>query len=202
VNDAPADQRSRGGFGPVVLIGVASAALLTVAAGRTWATATPEPGASGPLEGMADAAVTGADVAPLALPLGLVALAAWGAVLVLRRRGRRMVSILGLLATLAAAVTAAMLAHTAPDVAQRELGDVSAELATTVWPFVTIAAAAVGALAFVIAWRASPDWPEMSSRYDAPSGADAAGDADAPAGGPDDTRSLWKALDEGRDPTR
>ena len=191
----------RGRFGPVVLLGLATAGLATVAAGRTWATATPRPDASGPLEGMPAAAVTGADVAPLALPLGLVALAAWGAVLVLRRRGRRVVSVIGLLATVGAAVATVMLAHTAPDVAQRELGDVSAELSTTVWPFVLIAAAAVGALTFALAWRAAPGWPEMSGRYDAPAGSEGRADSDSGSVPADDTRSLWKALDEGHDPT-
>ena len=193
-----ASPRGRGnrGFGPVVLLGLASAGLATVAAGRTWATATPVADGGG-FEGMPAATVTGADVAPLALPLGLVALAAWGAILVLRRRGRRVVSVLGLLATAGAAVTAAMLAHTAPDVARRDLGDVSAELSTTAWPFVTIGAALVAAVAFALAWRAAPTGPEMSSRDDAPAGSE----PDATADASDDTRGLWKALDEGHDPT-
>lgn len=197
----PEDTRRRGrGFGPVVLAGLASAGLLTVAAGRTWATATPRADAAGPLGGMAQTTVSGADVAPLALPLGLVALAAWGAVLVLRRRGRRLVSALGSAASLAAGTTAALLMHTAPDVARRELGDVPAELTTTPWPFVAVVAAVVAAVAFAVAWRAAPDWPEMSSRYDAPTGEGDGAVGDDVATG-DDTRSLWKALDEGHDPT-
>jgi uncharacterized membrane protein (TIGR02234 family) len=63
-------------------------------------------------------------------------------------------------------------------------------------------AAAVGALlslvATVLAVRLVPTWPEMGSRYDAP----VAGSEPAVVD-PEDQSSLelWKAMDEGRDPT-
>ncbi len=43
-----------------------------------------------------------------------------------------------------------------------------------------------------------PRWPEMGTRYDAPTGAGAAHAHDA---GPKENIDIWKALDEGRDPT-
>jgi uncharacterized membrane protein (TIGR02234 family) len=48
----------------------------------------------------------------------------------------------------------------------------------------------------LLAVRLVPSWPEMGSRYDAPG-------AQAPVNEPEPTREqdLWKALDEGRDPT-
>jgi Tryptophan-associated transmembrane protein (Trp_oprn_chp) len=47
-----------------------------------------------------------------------------------------------------------------------------------------------------VAW--TPDWPEMGTRYDAP------GSAPPPPVAPPEEQSnldLWKALDEGHDPT-
>ncbi len=38
-----------------------------------------------------------------------------------------------------------------------------------------------------------PSWPEMGDKYDRPTG--------PPAEQADDDLALWKALDEGRDPT-
>jgi uncharacterized membrane protein (TIGR02234 family) len=64
------------------------------------------------------------------------------------------------------------------------------------------AAAAVGALLSVAASAAAvvlvPRWPEMGTRYDAPTGASA---AEADRAEPKENIDIWKALDEGRDPT-
>lgn len=61
-----------------------------------------------------------------------------------------------------------------------------------VWPFITpalfVVIAALGILVVVCARR----WPAMSARYDAPT-REVAGDEPA---------DLWKALDDGRDPTQ
>jgi hypothetical protein len=51
--------------------------------------------------------------------------------------------------------------------------------------------AALAAVRFV------PSWPEMGARYDAPAGARTE-DEDAT---PKENIDIWKALDEGRDPT-
>lgn len=180
----------RASFGPTVLVGLGSAALLAVAASRSWATAT----TASP--GVRTAAAPGSEVAPLALALGLVALACWGTVLVLRRRGRRIVSVLGLLAAVGAVAAVATRLHEAPDVAARALGDVDASMETTAWPWVALVAGVLTAAGFLVALRASAGWPEMSSRYDAPGGA-RRDDADAELS----DRELWAALDEGHDPT-
>jgi hypothetical protein len=62
------------------------------------------------------------------------------------------------------------------------------------------AAAVVTALALARAWVAAPGWPEMSGRYDRRDGEAGEGVRDevARAQTPAD---LWRALDEGRDPT-
>lgn len=190
-------QRRRTSFGPTVLAGLAAAALSTVAASRTWATAT----TTSP--GVRTVTAEGSDVAPVALPLALVALAAWGTVLVLRVRGRRVVAVIGLLASAGAAVAAALLAGDAAEVAGRRLGDATgAATDTTAWPYVTVVAALLTAALFVVALVSAGRWPEMSSRYDAPAGrSDDAGERDGGVAAPTSERDLWQALDEGHDPT-
>lgn len=181
--------RRRTTFGPTVAVGLGAAALATVGAGRPWAEATTT------AQGTRTVAAAGTDVAAAALPLALVALAAWGAVLVLRRRGRRLVAGLGLLAALGAAAAAGTGAGEAGDTASRMLGGASdISVVGSPWPVVTVAAALVAAAAFVLAILEAPGWPEMSARYDSPA------DRGRPAASMSDSE-LWRALDEGRDPT-
>ena len=49
-------------------------------------------------------------------------------------------------------------------------------------------------------WQA-PGWPEMSTRYDAPTGRSGANEPGSADDRPRTDAELWKALDEGRDPT-
>ena len=74
----------------------------------------------------------------------------------------------------------------------------------TGWFWLAAVAALVVLASTVLALRLVRTWPEMGSRYDAPTGARAGSDADAPAGPaerPTENIDIWKALDEGRDPT-
>jgi hypothetical protein len=164
-----------------VLLGVGSAAVAAVASNAVWA----ERAADAPVPAATEQ-LSGSDIVPLVVPLTLVALACWGAVLVLRRRGRRVVAVIGAAAGLTAAVV----------VVGRLAG--ADDLDTGAWPWVVAAATVVTALAFARAWVAAPTWPEMSGRYDrgdreaAPSGARSQDQTPA---------ELWRALDEGRDPT-
>lgn len=176
----------RSGFGSTLLVGLAGAALATAAATRGWAEATTT------VTGERTAVASGADVAPLVLPLALVALAAWGTVLVLRLRGRRVVSVLGLAVSLVAGVVAVLRADESAGAARRLLG-AGTEVATTttLWPWVAAAGCLVSGAAFLVAVRRAPRWPEMSARYDAP------GDRRSQQAGGD----MWKALDAGEDPT-
>jgi uncharacterized membrane protein (TIGR02234 family) len=77
------------------------------------------------------------------------------------------------------------------------------------WYWIT-AVAAIGQLgALLVAFRDAPTWPTMSSRYDAPGERrDRAGSNNETDDGsglvpaePLADLELWKALDEGRDPT-
>jgi len=178
----------RGTFWPTVLVGAASAGLAATAAGRPWATAT-----ATVAETTQDASARGSDVAPIGLALGLVALAAWGAVLVLRSRGRRVAAGLGLLASVGTLVAAAGAADAArADALALVGGPEFAEASLTGWYFVTAVASAVTALLFVVAVVRAGAWPQMAGRYDAPG---------AVPERPADQGDLWKALDEGHDPT-
>jgi len=168
--EAPAvRRRRRHGFAPTVLAGVAAAVLTAVAAGRDWATA------SGSAAGVAvTARATGASSAPLALSLALVALAAWGVVLVVRGGARRVVAVLGALAAagvLATAVTQAGRARTDAVAQLVARGGAADHAATglTGWYVVCAAGAAVSLVALAVAAVLSPRWPGMGERYDAPS---------------------------------
>ena len=181
---------ARPGMGPTIVAGLAGAGLAAVSSAQVWGRAEVTEPAVRVVE------ARGADVAPVALPLALVALAAWGAVLVLRRRGRRVVSVVGLLAALgvvtAVAVRMGSIGDAARDLVAGGAARSGVTTETTMWPWAAVLGAVVTALGFLVALRVSPSWPEMSSRYDAP-----ASDRPAEAVTPD----MWKALDEGRDPT-
>jgi uncharacterized membrane protein (TIGR02234 family) len=77
-----------------------------------------------------------------------------------------------------------------------DLGRSPAGSHTTAWWYVALVAAVLALFAATVAVRLVPAWPEMGSRYDAPSGA-------APPQDPTDMEDidLWRAIDQGRDPT-
>jgi uncharacterized membrane protein (TIGR02234 family) len=187
--------RSRS-FGPTVLAGLAGATLASVAAARDWAHA------SGRASGVAvTAAAKGSESAPLALALGLVALAAWGVVLVVRTRARRVVAVVGALASAGVLAATVVAFGRAQDDASRALeargatGDVT-RAALTGWYWAALVGGVLALLAFVAALRLAPRWPAMGTRYDAPA-TRAAREQAAPA----TEQDMWRALDDGRDPT-
>jgi uncharacterized membrane protein (TIGR02234 family) len=186
-------------FGPVVLLGLASATLVAVAGNRTWAEA--DSGAARDVSSLALSVDAGK--MPAATAMALVLLACWGVVLVTRGRVRRAVAALGALASAAALVAAVASYGTVPDQLRDELGQVGvagADIGHTGWYWVTVGACVVSLLASVLAVLWAPGWPEMGSRYDAPG---AAPTTPEPAAAPEEQSSLdlWKAMDEGRDPT-
>ena len=185
-------------FGPVVLLGLVSGGLVAVAGDKPAADAS----------GRAAQAAAGGFVTydahlPLVTALGLVVLACWGVVLVTRGRVRRAVAALGVLASVGALVAVVMAWSAVPDQLRADLAEVGvtdAGIGHTVWYFLAGVGAllSIAATALAVAWV--PDWPEMGTRYDAPGVAVA---TPAPTAEPEEQTSLdlWKALDEGRDPT-
>jgi uncharacterized membrane protein (TIGR02234 family) len=204
--------RGRGSFGPVVLLGLGAAALAAVAGTRTW-TDVEAPG--GDCSAAVPPGVVWADFerdAPLAAAVALVLLAAWGVVLVTRGRVRRAMALVGTLAAagyVAVAVAApGSLKEASRDAAQDRIGDLGNGChAASVWMnndwwLVALVAGPLAVLAGVLAVWLAPHWPEMGSRYDAPSGA-AAGAGGSAKGGVDELSNIdiWKSLDAGQDPT-
>ena len=200
-------RKARRTFGPVVLLGVASAALAAAAGNKPWVT-----GRSGVVDTDADAgsamgstlSLDSVAESPLAAALALAVLACWGVLLVTRGGVRRAVALLALVgaAGLVAATVEAF--WSLPDKLAEALLEVSGtdtvETGLTGW----YAAALVGgALSIVTALAAVvlvPSWPEMGSRYDAPAGARTS-DESRPTDTPETNIDIWKAIDEGRDPT-
>lgn len=202
----PAARRTRRSYAGTVVAGLAGAALTAVAGSRTWAVGHASAGGL-----HVHATVSGSQAAPLVAALGLVALAGWGVVLVTRRRARLVVAVLGLLAALGA-VAAAALGHSAVGDAvtsallQQGAGHGPLQASSTPWWLAAVLGGLVSAAAFAVAVRKAPAWPEMGRKYDAPAarsdhpGQEVAEQPDTGSGtadGPD----MWRALDEGRDPT-
>lgn len=184
-------------FGPVVLVGLASAGLAAVATAKPWIGTG---GAGGPSDASMAALDSGSRY-PLASAVSLVLLAAWGVLVVTRGRVRRVFAVLAALAAvgLLGSVVAGYL--TLPDTARDSydelMGRGSSDTGFTGW-FWTSAVCAVVALApAALAVRLVGHWPEMGSRYDAP-GASTPTVEESTA---DPDRDLWHALDEGHDPT-
>lgn len=179
-------------FGPTVLLGLAGGALAAVAGTRDWVIAT------GDAAGIrVEAAVTGSDTAPLVATLALVALAAWGVILVLRGRVRRIVAAIGVLACLGASAALVDAFDGAQDDAVEAVIDRGATgdvffASLTGWYYAAAAGILVALIALTVAVLRAPGWPAMGSRYDAPS---------ARASAPATDEDMWRALDEGRDPT-
>lgn len=175
-------------FGPVVLAGLAGSGLAALSGAKPWAVPDHQAGAA-----LVDH--TGGHV-PVAGALGLVALACWGVVLVTRGRVRRVVAVLGALAAAGLVVTAVAGRSSALDSARTATVDVgtgNAGVHLTAWWWVALLASLVAAVAAVLAVRFCPAWPEMGSRYDAP--------ATRPQVEDLDEVDLWRAIDQGRDPT-
>lgn len=197
-------------FGPTLLVGLAGAGLAAVAGHRAWV----ELAAPGAAQAAADwfwENNPGIGQMPAAGALALVTLASWGVLLVSRGAWRRVVAGVGLLAALGVGVSWIVGALTLRDdvearVLEAGLAD-GWELGWTGW----FAVAGVSVLlllpAHVVAVLRAPHWPAMGSRYDAPAArAEARGSA---AGGEDgadpaeaDPADVWRAIDEGRDPTQ
>lgn len=189
-------REARRTFGRTVVAGVAAAALGALASAKPWAhlAGTAQQGL-----GFNASALRTAGEVPLASALSLVALAAWGAVLVSRGRGRRLLAVLGLLDSVALLVVTVVGGFTV-------VGDVTAtaqaDAATgdrlaaglTGWYVLALITVLVTVVCFVVAVRDAPGWPAMAARYDGP----AAESAPVPRE-PRTNQEMWKAIDEGDD---
>ncbi|MEP6815346.1 MAG: Trp biosynthesis-associated membrane protein [Marmoricola sp.] len=195
------ERRSRkASFGPVVLFGLAAAALMAVAGAKTWVSQD----VSGQFAG---AALVGSTVGsmPLAGALSLLLLAAWGVLLVTRGRVRRALAVFGLVVALGLVACVVVGASTLPGDVRDVYAGVTArggklEVGYTGWFWAAGVGSVLSVAATLLAVRLVPAWPEMGSRYDAPGAAPVRDAADS--NDPDTTNlDLWKAIDAGEDPT-
>ena len=198
----PASKRRT--FGPVVALGLVSGALGAWVGSKPWVDGSGAESAPG----MASTAWGEIATSPLGTALAFVVLACWGVLLVTRGRFRRAVAALSVLAGVGYAATVVWAPFTLPDhlVAQvrRRTGLTLDDTSLTGWYWLAVVAALLVLASTVLALRLVRTWPEMGSRYDAPTGArggDSTGGAEAPADHPTENIDIWKALDEGRDPT-
>ncbi|WP_028658782.1 Trp biosynthesis-associated membrane protein [Nocardioides insulae] len=197
-----AERSRRRTFGPVVLLGLAGGGLAALAGTKAWAEPVSGPNADSTALDLAQLAGTVPGDVPLAGALGLVALASWGVILVTRGLVRRLVAGLAALASLGVLATVVDAWLTLPDEvvdASAAVGAAGIEADWTLWIWAALVGGLVGLLAAVAAVRLAPDWPEMGRKYDAPAAAAAA----APTIPVEERHSLdlWKALDQGDDPT-
>jgi MFS family permease len=184
---APTEPRRRT-FGPVVLLGLASAGLAAAAGNQTLASA------AGQSDDLSAAMVSSAQL-PLALALALAVLAGWGVLLVLRGRVRRVVAGLVLLGSVGTLVTVIVGHWSVVDALRAELPDgPDQSVSFSGWYWIALVASVVASAAALIAVRDVARWPEMGSKYDAP-GTRPVHEA------PETPLEIWKAIDEGRDPT-
>lgn len=197
-------------FAPVALGGLAAGALAAIAGNQDWATS--EAGGAARAATLGSPSSISDASAPPVTALALVLLATWGVVLVARGRPRRAVTWLGLLAALGVLGFAVAAWLNAPELlASTGVGGAGgaggpggttadADTTRTLWSYVGVAAGLACAFTSVLAVRSVRHWPEMGRRYDAP-GDDSAPQPDGVPLEEQTNLDLWRAIDEGRDPT-
>lgn len=194
-----AARRPRGTFGPVVLLGLAAGGFAAYAATKPWVSGS---GLAADAPGLAATDVDQITSSPLGTALAFVVLAAIGVVLVTRGRFRRAVAWLGLVAALGYTLTVGWAPATLPDHLREQVrvrtGSELDDTSMTAWFWLAVLAAVLVVAATGLTTRLVGTWPEMGSRYDAPT---AAGEGSATTEVPTENIDIWKALDEGRDPT-
>jgi uncharacterized membrane protein (TIGR02234 family) len=173
---------------------MAGAGLSAMAGHEVWATlGSCEPGT------LVAVAITPADV-PAAGAVALALLASWGVLLVTRGRVRRAAALLTALVSLGQLVAVLTGVRAARDQLHDALAASGAECAVqlTGWFWVAVVALPFAVVPAVAAVLLVPSWPEMGRRYDAPN---APTEAAKTLPEEQENLDLWKAMDEGRDPT-
>lgn len=186
-------------YGPSVLGAMATGGIAFFAASRTWAHTTVEAG------GVPTAAVdvSGTDAVPLVPALALVIVAAALAVLAASVRVRRVV---GLLIVAVAVIGVVVILRAAGDIdkaVDAAVRDSPAFIGTntpdavshSVWRWIAAVAFVLSALVGVVITRFGALWPTMGRKYDAPKAHSSPIKVETEA-------DIWKALDEGTDPTQ
>lgn len=190
---------SRSLYAPSVLGTLAMGGLAFLATSRTWQRATVE--ASGvPTDKIA---ITGTDAVPIVSALAVVVVASALAVLAASARLRRAIGLFITGIAVAGLLLVLRAGHALTTAQDKAVHDSPAFIGTnfpdtwlgTSWSLVAAAAFIATALIGLVVAAFGGRWPTMGRKYEAPKGS--AGPA------PVETEAdIWKALDEGRDPTK
>ncbi|GAA3529262.1 hypothetical protein AFL01nite_01430 [Aeromicrobium flavum] len=177
-------------LGPSVLLLLALGGGTLLAVRAAWASATAS--TAGLPE--VDLSVTGADVVPGAVGLAVLVMAAAAGVLAAGPMLRRVIGVLVALAGVAGAVLTSRTGSAMETARQRALDEAAVSGTVVDWDGTTAQALAVAGFVLVagvgvlIAWL-GPRWATMGRKYEAPAVREA------------DSSDLWKAMDDGVDPT-
>lgn len=197
-----AEAGGRRTFVPTVLAGLAGAGLVALAGTKTWVSPAGDSANSEVTQLINAAADKSGSSASTAL--ALVVLASWGVVLVTRGRFRRVIAWFGA----GVAVVLFVVVVAGWNVARQQLldqyapyADTNPDTSWTVWAYLAALGAVVAVAAGVFAVRQVRGWPEMGSRYDAPTGAANGAAETAQPVEEQSSLEIWKSLDEGEDPT-
>ena len=179
-------------FGPTVAVGLAGAGLAAMAGSETWV--------SGRSCGSQSVGAIANGDAPGVTAVALALLAAWGVLLVTRGRFRRVFAVLVALLSLGLVAAVVLGAGSAQDGVRDSVESIGLrcqELDLGSWFWAAVVALPLAVVPALAAVRLVSTWPEMGRKYDAPA------DQKPPARAPEEQENLdlWKAMDEGHDPT-
>lgn len=195
-HDRASRWRGTQGYAASLIAGLLAATSVVVAATRPWVTAT----AVQPNLPRLEVAVDGTTLSPLAGAMGLVILAAFGAVVATRGRVRRILGVV----IVASAGLVLVVAISPGDESQAVRTALAArgwigghyETAGSPWRLLVVVGAIVCMAAGVSTACFGHRWATMGKRYDAPQP-----ESHHDGGELTDT-DLWRALDHGHDPTQ
>jgi uncharacterized membrane protein (TIGR02234 family) len=194
--------RGRRAYARALGLLVAGGVALIVAFGRTWSTTT----VSGAGLPTLTVTLSGTDLTPAGVAVGVLALAGVAGLAATRRAGRVLIGVLLVLAGLVVSYvawdfstlwsTSFGLGDTIRNLVAEKVGGDVADPATTItgWWILGLLAGLVVAAGGLLAVVTSGSWPEMGRRYER-------GDAVTAPGTAPRARSAWDQLDEGIDPT-
>lgn len=186
-------------YAPIVLGTLVAGGLAFFVLGRTWASSNVV--AVGLTADKVTA--TGSDAHPLAAALAVVIIASALAILAASRRIRQAVGVFTSIVALVAIWTIVFdgdaLDGAITTVVEKSPAFTGANrpdaIHETAWSYVALSAFVLAAVLGAFTTRFASSWPTMGSRYDAPP-------VRASAQQTQDDKDMWKALDEGRDPTQ
>ncbi|MBC7631008.1 Trp biosynthesis-associated membrane protein [Aeromicrobium sp.] len=184
-------------YAPVVLGTLAAGVLSFFAAGRTWAQVKVA------TDGLPSDSVkvTGTDAQPLVAALAVVVVTAALAVLASPLRARRVIGVFTVLVSIAGVLVVVLSSSALDDAVKRAVeaspaftGGAHRTFDVSAWKYVAVVGFVLSAVLGAVTTRFGPLWPTMSTRYERgprPDRSATTTDAD-----------MWKALDEGHDPTQ